>query len=201
MANEPKLFDRDLSHLPPELRWREWMNRVEAAIFASDVVIPKEQLQLVVSADVNLDELIDDIQAELTGRPYSLVAVPGGWMHQTRPEYADAIRAAADMGEGRSQFNQMEMAVMCAIAYHQPISRAGLAELFSREINRDLLSRLKFQGLIANGPRAPMPGAPHTFVTTDEFLITFGLQSLRDLPELENPMEEGELQEGRVIYL
>ena len=37
----------------------------------------------------------------------------------------------------------------------------------------------------ASGPRSPRPGAPHTFVTTETFLVTFDLQSLRDLPELE----------------
>lgn len=48
-----------------------------------------------------------------------------------------------------------------------------------------LLARLRYKDLIASGPRSPRPGAPHTFVTTETFLVTFDLQSLRDLPELE----------------
>ncbi|WP_417255185.1 SMC-Scp complex subunit ScpB, partial [Celeribacter sp.] len=52
-------------------------------------------------------------------------------------------------------------------------------------VSRDLLSRLRFKDLIASGPRSPRPGAPHTFVTTEAFLATFDLHSLRDLPELE----------------
>ncbi len=51
-------------------------------------------------------------------------------------------------------------------------------------VNRDLLGRLRYNGLIGNGPKSPRPGASHTFVTTLEFLATFDLQSLRDLPEL-----------------
>ena len=39
--------------------------------------------------------------------------------------------------------------------------------------------------LIGNGPKSPRHGAPHTFVTTAEFLAMFDLQSLRDLPELD----------------
>ena len=77
-----------------------------------------------------------------------------------------------------------EIAVLCAVAYHQPIDRAGLADIFGKEINRDLLGRLRYKGLIGNGPKSPRPGAPHTFVTTTEFLATFDLQSLRDLPDL-----------------
>ena len=77
------------------------------------------------------------------------------------------------------------MGVLCAIAYHQPIDRAGLKDIFGKEVSRDLLSRLRYKKLITSGPRSPRPGAPHTFVTTETFLVTFDLQSLRDLPDIE----------------
>ena len=77
------------------------------------------------------------------------------------------------------------MGVLCAIAYHQPIDRAGLKDIFGKDVSRDLLARLRFKDLIASGPRSPRPGAPHTFVTTATFLVTFDLQTLRDLPELD----------------
>ena len=60
-----------------------------------------------------------------------------------------------------------------------------LADIFGKDVSRDLLARLRTKDLIASGPRSPRPGAPHTFVTTETFLATFNLQSLRDLPELE----------------
>lgn len=178
------LFDRELADLPQGLRWREWMNRIEAVIFASGSVVPREELHRVIGRSANLDILIDDIQAELRGRPYELVAVGGGWMHRTRVQYSDAIHAAADTGEKNIDLNEAEMAVLCAIAYHQPLSRDGLKDMFGKEINRDLINRLRFKGLIGNGPKSPQRGAPHTFVTTPEFLALFDMQSLRDLPEL-----------------
>jgi len=79
----------------------------------------------------------------------------------------------------------MEMAVLCAVAYHQPIDRAGLADIFGKEVSRDLLARLRYKDLIVSGPRSPRPGAPHTFLTTEMFLATFDLQSLRVLPDLD----------------
>ena len=81
------------------------------------------------------------------------------------------------------------MGALCAIAYHQPISRAQLTEIFGHEISRDVLNRLRSMELITNGPKSPRPGAPHTFVTTPMFLVTFDLQSLRDLPELYDLMD------------
>lgn len=106
-------------------------------------------------------------------------------MFRTKARFADAIKAAADLGERSLGCSETEMAVLCVVAYHQPIDRAGLADIFGKEISRDLLARLRYQGLIANGPRAPRPGAPHTFVTTPDFLVIFDLQRLRDLPELD----------------
>lgn len=179
------LFDRELEDLPAELRWREWMGRIEAAIFASASPVSREDLTRVVGQGASIDLLIDDIVAELQNRPYELVAVAGGWMFRTKLRFADAIKAAADLGDQSTGFNEMEMAVLCAVAYHQPIDRSGLADIFGKEVSRDLLSRLKYRNLITNGPRAPRPGAPHTFVTTPEFLAMFDLQSLRDLPDLE----------------
>ncbi len=185
------VFDRDLDDLPQELRWREWMGRIEAVLFSSASPVGREDLARVVGQGASVEMLIEDIQAELTGRPYELVQVAGGWMFRTRAQFADAIKAVADLGEQSLAFTEMEMGVLCAIAYHQPIDRAGLNVIFGKGVSRDLLARLRYKDLITSGPRSPRPGAPHTFVTTETFLVTFDLESLRDLPELELQRKEG----------
>lgn len=185
LDDEREVLDVELDDLPAELQWREWMNRIEAVIFASASVVPRDILQKVVGRAANIDLLIEDIQADLKGKPYEIVSLAGGWMFRTRAHYATAIRTASDIGEKQHDFSEEEMSVLCAIAYHQPIDRAGLADIFGKEVNRDLIGRLRYKKLIGNGPKSPLPGAPHTFVTTPEFLATFDLQSLRDMPELE----------------
>ncbi|MEE4212810.1 MAG: SMC-Scp complex subunit ScpB [Parvularcula sp.] len=184
-AEGDAVFDRELDDLPQELRWREWMGRIEAVLFASATPVGRDDLARVVGQGASVELLIDDIQTELAGRPYELAQVAGGWMFRTKTQFADAIKAAADLGEQSLAFTEMEMGVLCAIAYHQPIDRAGLADIFGKEVSRDLLARLRYKDLISSGPRSPRPGAPHTFVTTETFLVTFDLQSLRDLTELE----------------
>ena len=77
------------------------------------------------------------------------------------------------------------MLALSAIAYRQPVTRAELSRLAGHDISRDILGRLKSLGVIAPGPRAPMPGAPIAWVTTARFLETFALGSLRDLPDLD----------------
>ena len=179
------VFDRELEDLPQKLRWRTWMGRIEAVLFASASPVDREDLARVVGQGASVEMLIDDIYSELTGRPYELVQVAGGWMFRTMSQYAEAIKAVADLGEQLLAFTEIEMAVLCAIAYHQPITRDGLKDIFGKEVSRDLLARLRYKDLIATGPRSPRPGAPHTFVTTETFLVTFDLQTLRDLPEMD----------------
>lgn len=193
------LFDRELDHLPPEARWREWMHRVEATIFAASEPVTRSVLARVVGASCNLDLLIDDIREELRGRPYDLVAVAGGWKHLTRPAYADAIHVAVGGGEKTVDLTQSEILVLMCIAYFQPITRGELSSFFGKEISRDLIGRLRGAGLIASGPRSPTPGAPYTYVTTREFLLEFGLDTLRDLPDFEALEDAGLLSKEKLL--
>ncbi|MBB5723521.1 segregation and condensation protein B [Loktanella ponticola] len=191
MAKETPALDTELEDLPPELRWRKWMGRIEAVIFASTSPVPREDLARVVGQGASVDLLIEDIQSDLVGRPYELVAVADGWMIRTRPQFADAIRAAADVGDQLLDLNEFEVAVLAAIAYHQPLTRDGLKDIFGKDISRDLIGRLRTQELIAIGPRSPRAGAPYTYVTTPQFLVVFGMTSLRDLPDREQLEDAG----------
>ena len=198
-ADEDALFDRELDHLPPEARWREWMHRVEATIFAAQEPVGRETLARIVGKGCAIELLIDDIREELRGRPYDLVAVAGGWKHLTRPAYADAIRAAVGGSETKADLTQSEVLVLMCIAYFQPITRAELSSFFGKEVSRDLIGRLRGAKLIASGPRSPTPGAPYTYVTTKEFLLEFGLDTLRDLPDFVALEDAGLLSKEKLL--
>ncbi len=184
-------LDRELDDLPPELRWREWMRRIEAVLFASATPVGRDDLARVVGQGAAVDLLIEDLAADLEGRPYVVARVGAAWTLRTKPVYAPAIRAAADVGGQVLHLDDFNLAVLAAIAYHQPISRDGLKDIFGREISRDLIGRLSERDLIGTGPREPRRGAPYTFVTTESFLAAFGMESLRDLPDPEQMADSG----------
>jgi segregation and condensation protein B len=198
-AAERPPFDRALADLPDDLRWREWMARVEAVIFSAPAPVPRDVLSALVGQDCNLEQLLTDIRAELRGRPYDLVFVAGGFQHRTRPRHADAIRAAGLVTHEGRALSQTESLVLTAIGYFQPLTRSELSRLIGREVSRDLMAALRSQGLIAAGPRSPQPGAPYTYVTTPEFLARFGFASLRDLPEIEALEEAGLLSKDKAL--
>ncbi|WP_119259260.1 SMC-Scp complex subunit ScpB [Shinella zoogloeoides] len=185
-SEEDVLFDRELADLPAALRWREWMMRVEAVMFASGEPVTRETLARVVGPDCSIDLLIDDLQAELHNRPYEIAAVAGGWQHRSRPAYASAIRASQASTRGpAAALSEFEAMVLTAIAYFQPITRGDLSKIFGKEVSRDIISSLRNANFLASGPRSPTPGAPYTYVTTKHFLAAFDLQTLRDLPDIE----------------
>ena len=187
---EPDL-DRELTDLPADLRWREWMRRIEAVLFASATPVGRDDLARVVGQRASVDLLVEDLAADLEGRPYEIAKVGSGWMLRTKAAYAPAIRTAADVAGQTLDLNDFDLAVLAAIAYHQPISRDGLKDIFGKEISRDLIGRLAERNLISTGPREPRRGAPYTFVTTQTFLAVFGLASLRDLADPEQRADAG----------
>ena len=180
------LLDRELAELPPALRWREWMLRVEAVIFAAAEPVSREALARVVGRDCSIDLLIDDLRAELRDRSYEIVAVAGGWQHRSRSAYASAIRASQTSTRNAAPvMSDFEAMVLMAIAYFQPITRGDLSKIFGKEVSRDTIASLRNASFLASGPRSPTPGAPYTYVTTKQFLSAFGMQTLRDLPDIE----------------
>jgi segregation and condensation protein B len=193
-------LDVELIDLPAAARWREWMLRVEAALFASDRPVPREALVRLVGQDCRFDELIADLIHELRGRPYDLVQVAGGYALRTKTRFAPAIRAAhpGRAGDAIGELTKTENFALTAIAYLQPVTRGEISKLAGREISRDVIASLKRYSLIDGAIRAPQPGAPFAYVTTKTFLEAFGFRTLRDLPDLERLKSEGLAQVGQV---
>lgn len=193
------ILDTELAELPAELRWREWVARVEAVIFAAPGPVERETLARVVGRACSIELVIDDIREALRGHAYDLVAVAGGWQLHTRPRYAEAIHAAFGSTPAPVQLSQAEMLVLACIAYHQPVTRGELGEMIGKQVSRDTIGYLRSLGFIAAGPRSPQPGAPYTYVTTKGFLAHFGLDTLRDLPDMEALEDAGLLNKDKLL--
>ena len=184
-------FDRDLADLPPELRWREWKARVEAVLFAAAKPITRDILARVVGRDCALELLLDDLREDLRGRPIDLVRAGESFALHTHPAFGPTVRVAFDIPIDAKQLTKLEAGVLMAVAMFQPVTRGDISDMFGREISRDLIAGLREEGLIAAGPRSPKIGAPYAYVTTKKFLFEFGLESLRDLPDIEALKDAG----------
>lgn len=88
--------------------------------------------------------------------------------------------------------------VLMSVGYFQPVTRGELSKIFGREVSRDVIGNLRGAGYIGSGPRSPTPGAPYTYVTTQDFLSAFGMETLRDLPDVEALEDAGLLSRQAV---
>jgi segregation and condensation protein B len=75
-------------------RWREWMLRIEAAIFALPKPVARETLVRLVGETCRFDDLIAALIHELRGRPYDFALVAGGYRVPTKVRFAPTIRGA-----------------------------------------------------------------------------------------------------------
>ena len=89
--------------------------------------------------------------------------------------------------------------VLMAVGYFQPITRSELSKIFGKEVSRDTIGTLRNIGFIGSGPRSPTPGAPYTYVTTRQFLSAFGMETLRDLPDIEALEDAGLLSRKEMV--
>lgn len=69
MVKDKTMLDVELEDLPPELRWREWMGRIEAVIFASASPVSREDLARVVGQGVSVDLLMKTFRQSCANAP------------------------------------------------------------------------------------------------------------------------------------
>ncbi|MCX7930770.1 MAG: SMC-Scp complex subunit ScpB [Chlorobi bacterium] len=173
---------------------------VEAIIFASDQPVMLEQFRaaLDIANPEQLAELIGDriteINAELeaTDRPYRIVSIAGGWQFSTLPDYGAMVAEFFQRKEQR-RFSRAALEVLAIIAYKQPVTKSEIDAI--RGVNSaETIATLLERNLITIAGRSASLGKPLLYATTEQFLQTFGLGSLADLPK---PREIDELFRSR----
>ena len=117
-------------------------------------------------------------------RAFSIEQVSGGFRLMTRPEHAPVV-AAMHRARATTRLSKPALETLAIIAYRQPITRAELESIRGvacGEVVRTLMDRrmVKITG------RAEELGRPMLYGTTRQFLDTFGLASVKDLPKPED---------------
>lgn len=160
---------------------------VEALLFASDQPLPLTRLCELTGADQ--DEIRTAIttlnQAYVdTNRAFRITRVAHGYQLYTLPEYANWIRKLYQH-QRVQRLSPAALEVLAIIAYRQPVTKPEIEKLRGVDCSASLLTLLE-RGLVATAGRAHRPGNPFLYRTTREFLRYFGLDSLDELPSLED---------------
>jgi segregation and condensation protein B len=159
--------------------------RIEAALMMVDQPITARKLVAVASlADTTeVRTLIDRLNHlyDQDGTAFSVVEIAGGYQLLTRPAYRPWL-VRSNRTDHELRLTPAVMETLAVIAYRQPITRADIEGI--RGVScADLITQLIEKNLIKIAGRHESLGRPVLYATTKKFLVSFGLDSLKDLPE------------------
>lgn len=180
---------QDLEHLDHD----SLKGALEALLLVSTDAVPATELSKVLGvAPSEAAGALAELAAEYSdaNRGFQLREVAGGWRLFTHPAYHDVVERYVLSWDTR-RLSQAALETLAVIAYHQPVTREGVKAV--RGVNSDgVIGSLKEKGLVREVGRERDRSRAMQYGTTQRFLETFGLRSLRDLPPLEDfaPDEE-----------
>jgi len=173
---EPDEIAIEPSARPEELRI------LEALLFASAEPLEQATLAKRMPDGVDVKAALAQLQAEYANRGVNLVRVANKWTFRTAGDLAWLM--TRESTETR-KLSRAAIEVLAIVAYHQPVTRAEVEEIRGVVTSKGTLDVLLETGWIKPRGRRKTPGRPLTFGTTDAFLAQFSLETLGDLPGLE----------------
>lgn len=168
---------------------------MEAILFASGEPVQIERICLALeldkpTAEQVLQELGDYYAYERRG--IRLVRMEESYQLCSSPDYADVIRKAFEIRKS-AKLSQPALEVLTIIAYYQPTTRAYVDQVRGVDSSYTM-GLLQERKLIEECGRLQVPGRPHLYRTTKEFLRVFHISSLDELPEMPGMETEGQLR-------
>ena len=170
---------------------------IEALIFASEDGVSAIEIKNILKdsllIDINKDEvliMVDKIKEKYTSEDYifSLHTYNNKYQFLTKEIYHDTINQL-QAHRDRKKLSQAGLETLAIIAYRQPITKLEVEQI--RGVNCDYsIQRLLEKDLIKIVGKADSIGKPLLYATSDQFMNHFGINSVRDLPQLKDIINE-----------
>ncbi|MEM7195669.1 MAG: SMC-Scp complex subunit ScpB [Pseudomonadota bacterium] len=171
----------------------ELKNIVEAVLLAAEGPLSVAKIQGLFDEGAQpeaseIKNAIAQLDTDCESRGIEIRKIGSGYRFQTREKYADWVRKLLSVRPPRLSRALLE--TLAIIAYRQPVSRGDIEDIRGVAVSADIMQRLQERDWVKQVGVRDVPGRPALFGTTPEFLAYFNLSSLKDLPEL---MEERDL--------
>lgn len=172
------------------------MRLLEAVIFASSEPVTLDMLSRQLGEGAMVEELLSELKMQYEARGVNLVETDGQWSFRTAPDISPFMKITR---QPRRKLPRAAAEVLAIIAYHQPVTRADIESIRGVDTSRGTLDILLELGWIRPGKRRDTPGRPLTWATTSDFLSHFNLETLKDLPGLDDLKAAGLLDARPVM--
>ncbi len=159
---------------------------LESILFAAGDTVPVLQLSEIM--EISEDEVVavaEKLNQEYMDKSRGLrvIRLEDSYQLCTAEEFFPYIQKLKEP-KRRQNLSPAALETLAVVAYHQPVTRSSVE--FIRGVNSDgPVNTLIERGLIEEHGRLDAPGRPILYVTTEEFLRSFGLSSLSGLPDPE----------------
>jgi segregation and condensation protein B len=158
---------------------------IEAILFASGRPVEiKELISALELPEEDIIQIIESMKADFqeANRGIEIIKVESGYTLCSKKEYYDYIYPLFD-NRAKPNISNAAMETLAIIAYNPKITRAEIESI--RGVNSDAtIYKLLEYNLIEDAGKSDLPGKPTVYQTTEEFLKTFGISNLDELPEL-----------------
>jgi len=158
---------------------------IEAVLFTMGGAVELKLLAAAVELETDeAKELVEELAADYDTqmRGMKIIELDGNYQMCTRKEYYEALIRVASQPK-RHVLTDVVLETLSIIAYKQPITRTEIEQI--RGVKSDhAVNKLVEYGLIEEAGRLNAPGRPILFRTTENFLRSFGLPTLDELPVL-----------------
>lgn len=160
---------------------------LEGILFAMGEAVPVKRLSEVMQLkESEVEKLLEELSKDYdssTERGIHLIRLEDSYQLCTKREYYDYIHQMKEKAR-RAALTNAGLEVLSVVAYNQPVTRSSIE--FIRGVNSDgPLNNLVAAGLVREMGRLDAPGRPILFGTTDDFLRSFNLSSLTELPDID----------------
>lgn len=171
---------------------------IEAMLFASPAPLTVGQMAERFPADrvAIIPDILEIIREQYAARGVNLVQREKRYALRTATDLADSLRLEKEQPK---KFTRAAMETMAIVAYHQPVTRAEIENIRGVATSAGSLDALMEAGWIKTGKRREVPGRPVTWLTTQGFLDHFGLESINELPGLDELKASGLLDKRPAI--
>ena len=172
----------DFEESAGEVRQRQ-LRIMEALLFASSAPLSLAEMSPYVGDGADLRSLIAELQRMYATRGVNLVRRSDRWAFRTAEDLGFLLRREE---QETRPLSRAALETLAIIAYHQPATRAEIEEVRGVAAGKGTMDLLMEAGWVRMRGRRRTPGRPVTYGTTEAFLDHFGLESLSDLPGLED---------------
>ncbi len=169
---------------------------LEALLFASAEPLSTAVLHERMPSGADVGGALMELQKHYDGRGVVLGEKDGLWAFRTASDLAGALQLERQV---QRKLSRAAMETMAIIAYHQPITRAEIENIRGVATHRGTLDALMEAGWVKPGRRRQTPGRPLTWVSTGAFLDHFSLESIMDLPGMDDLKASGLLDRRPAI--